>query len=157
VDDSPLNRTVLRRMLQAAGVTEIVEAGDGRDALDAYLSSPFQLVLLDLVMPRMDGWQTCERIRAIESASCLHSGGPAAYIAAITSEDISEGSLALQRCWDVGMNAVLVSTIILSGELHACVCRHEHRRHPASLMAAPPMARLLTQGPHTPCCCRARQ
>lgn len=129
MDDSPLNRIVLRKMLHAAGVTEVVEASDGGEAVQAvqYSSSPFHLVLLDLVMPKVDGWQTCERIRAIESARRLHGGGPGSYVAAVTSEDISEGSLALQRCWQVGMNAVLVSINII---------HHAGRRRPRRMNLA---------------------
>lgn len=52
-----------------------------------------------------DGWTATAYIRALERS---HGWRPAAVVAC-TSECLEPGSLALQRCWDVGMDGVLVS------------------------------------------------
>lgn len=48
------------------GVTanEVEEAGDGRDALQMLAERPFDVVLLDLVMPEMDGYETLSAIKS---------------------------------------------------------------------------------------------
>ncbi|MBI4702579.1 MAG: response regulator [Deltaproteobacteria bacterium] len=64
VDDSPTIRKVVRLILARHGF-EAVGAGDGVEAM-ARLSSegPFDLVLLDFVMPRMNGYRFCRELRA---------------------------------------------------------------------------------------------
>ena len=63
VDDERLNRTVLRAALTKQG-HEVVEAVDGREALDRLAEGPIDVVLLDIVMPVMDGYETLEAIKA---------------------------------------------------------------------------------------------
>lgn len=63
VDDNPLNRDLLSRQLARRGY--IVEtAADGREALDKLAAREFDVVLLDVIMPQMDGVETLQRIRA---------------------------------------------------------------------------------------------
>ncbi|MBR4664961.1 MAG: response regulator [Lentisphaeria bacterium] len=71
VDDSPVNRTVLKAMLAKCGVTDIVMAENGRDAL-ALLKDDhdFSLVFSDLWMPEMDGQEFIAAVRA--DAKLLH-------------------------------------------------------------------------------------
>ena len=61
-DDNAINRQVARLFLQPQGA-EITEAINGREALDALAREPFDLVLLDVHMPVMDGVETIRRIR----------------------------------------------------------------------------------------------
>jgi DNA-binding response OmpR family regulator len=64
VDDEPDARALLRMALQADDL-EIIEADDGLVALRlAYEMRP-DLIILDLAMPLMDGWLTCQRIREV--------------------------------------------------------------------------------------------
>ena len=63
VDDERLNRTVLRAALTKQG-HEVVEAVDGREALDRLAEGPIDVVLLDIVMPVMDGYATLAAIKA---------------------------------------------------------------------------------------------
>ncbi len=62
VDDSPLLRATVRRAVLQAGVVaaDIREAGNGREALAALAAAPADLVLLDINMPVMDGFQFVE-------------------------------------------------------------------------------------------------
>lgn len=62
VDDEPANRALVRRVLEPLGY-EIVEAGDGEEALAAVAQRKPDLVLLDLVMPRMDGYAVVSRLK----------------------------------------------------------------------------------------------
>ncbi|SPJ26172.1 ATP-binding response regulator [Palleronia abyssalis] len=62
-DDNKVNRLVARRMLEASGA-HVIEAMDGLDTLDKLRTRPVDVLLLDLHMPRLDGWATMERIRA---------------------------------------------------------------------------------------------
>ena len=57
VDDEVAIRSVARRMLEALGF-QVAEAADGEEAMQKLRSSPFELVLLDLTMPRKDGRET---------------------------------------------------------------------------------------------------
>jgi len=67
VDDQPLNRKVARLFLQPYGV-EIAEAENGEQTLDLLARQAFNLVLLDVHMPVMDGPETIRRIRASGAA-----------------------------------------------------------------------------------------
>ena len=62
VDDVVTNRRYLRLLLKRAGF-EIVEAENGQKALDAIEAQDFDLVLMDLQMPVMDGYQATEQLR----------------------------------------------------------------------------------------------
>jgi DNA-binding response OmpR family regulator len=62
VDDDADIRGLLRQLLERAGY-EMAEAANGREALRAFYATSPDLVLLDVAMPEMDGWQTLERIR----------------------------------------------------------------------------------------------
>lgn len=65
VDDDRINRLVLANQLEMEG-HHVVTAEHGRRALDLLHARRFDIVLLDLVMPEMDGFQTLERIKADE-------------------------------------------------------------------------------------------
>jgi two-component system chemotaxis response regulator CheY len=65
VDDSSLSRRMLRAILAPAGY-EIVEASDGFVALERYVLDRPDLVLLDLVMTGMDGFEVLEKIRQLD-------------------------------------------------------------------------------------------
>jgi DNA-binding response OmpR family regulator len=63
VDDDVTVREVVVSYLRAGGHT-VVEAADGSDALRAMRSDPADLVVLDLMMPGIDGLEVCRRLRA---------------------------------------------------------------------------------------------
>jgi two-component system, cell cycle response regulator len=62
VDDEPLNRRLLEAMLLGEGF-DMVEAADGPRALAALADRSIDLVLLDVMMPGMSGFDVCQRIR----------------------------------------------------------------------------------------------
>ena len=63
VDDSAMNRMVLTKALADEG-HEAVTAENGLQALDLLAAEPVDVVLLDLVMPELDGYETLARIKA---------------------------------------------------------------------------------------------
>jgi CheY-like chemotaxis protein len=65
VDDEPELRRLLRRTLVRAGF-EVVEASDGRAALEASRLAPFDVVISDIRMPRMGGLELMERLHLEE-------------------------------------------------------------------------------------------
>jgi two-component system response regulator MprA len=62
VDDEPATRDLLRLMLQTAGHT-IEEASHGQEALEQVAANRPDVVLLDVMMPHMDGITACRRLR----------------------------------------------------------------------------------------------
>lgn len=71
VDDELINRQVLRSQLSAAGF-QVTEASDGLQALRMIAENPrFDLVLLDVMMPKLSGYDTCREIRKQYAASIL--------------------------------------------------------------------------------------
>jgi DNA-binding response OmpR family regulator len=63
VDDEQPIQTLLSFPLQRDGY-EVVQASDGREALSRFSEQQFDLVVLDLMLPRMDGLEVCKRLRA---------------------------------------------------------------------------------------------
>jgi adenylate cyclase len=63
VDDSRLLRMGLRRSLEEIGLTDIVEAGDGREAIETLVREHFDLMLLDMEMPEMNGMEVLAVLR----------------------------------------------------------------------------------------------
>ena len=64
VDDIEDNRVALKMRLELAGYTNVVEAANGREALAHLRERSFDIVLLDIMMPEMDGYQVLEAMRA---------------------------------------------------------------------------------------------
>lgn len=71
VEDAPALRRVLRRCLEAMGF-EVHEAADGRAALQQLEARALDLVVLDLALPQLSGYEVCEALRA----SPLHATTP---------------------------------------------------------------------------------
>ncbi len=62
VDDEPAMQTLLAYPLRKDGY-EVVSATDGRQALDRFAEGRFDLVVLDLMLPKIDGIEVCRRLR----------------------------------------------------------------------------------------------
>jgi DNA-binding response OmpR family regulator len=70
VDDAEKIRAAVRRLLEDAG-HQVLEAADGRDCLRVLYATKPDIVLLDVSMPDMDGWQALERIRELTQVPIL--------------------------------------------------------------------------------------
>jgi threonine synthase len=64
VDDSPEARRLIRRILQSQGDFEILEAVDGREAIELVTRERPDIVILDLMMPEVDGFAVLEALRS---------------------------------------------------------------------------------------------
>ena len=94
VEDSKVNQMVIRAMLNKAGyAVEVVD--DGLEALQAMQSQHYDLVLMDLAMPEMDGFQAAAEIRQLPGAVSQ------APIVAVSAHDLAEG---WERCVSAGIN-----------------------------------------------------
>jgi len=99
VDDSRTSRLKLSRLLKSEGHA-VTEAAGGREGLDLLFAEPFDLVLLDLEMPDMDGFQT---LRAIKETPELR------HLPVIIVSGTEDGNPA--RCLDLGATAYLVKPV----------------------------------------------
>ena len=64
VDDENRMRKLVKDFLQRENF-EVLEAGDGSEALDVFFAhQDIALIILDVMMPKMDGWQVCREIRS---------------------------------------------------------------------------------------------
>ena len=70
VDDEQSIQTLLSYPLRKDGY-EVVQAADGREALSRFGEAPFDLVVLDVMMPRLDGLEVCRRLRARSSVPII--------------------------------------------------------------------------------------
>ena len=87
VDDNPTNRRILVLAMQRAGY-EMLEAVDGRAAVDATLEHMPDIVLMDVNMPVLDGFGACEELKANPKTADI----PVVFITAKTGvEDIERG------------------------------------------------------------------
>jgi DNA-binding response OmpR family regulator len=70
VDDSEKIRAAMRTLLERAGHT-VLEAADGRSCLRVLYETKPEVVLLDVSMPDLDGWEALERIRELTDVPIL--------------------------------------------------------------------------------------
>lgn len=81
VDDSPGTRHVLASWLLKGGYA-VQEAGTGREALDLLAQQPFDLVLLDVHLPDMTGFEVCELIKANRATAAV----PVVHVSATATD-----------------------------------------------------------------------
>src|SRR5581483_7383230 len=70
VDDEHSIQTLLSYPLRRDGY-EVVQASDGRQALDRFEEEAFDLVVLDLMLPKIDGLEVCRRLRSRSSVPII--------------------------------------------------------------------------------------
>ena len=98
-DDSVTSRMLLKNILESAGY-QVTTAVDGVDALTALKTQDFDLLVSDVEMPRMDGFDLTAKIRADKKLSEL----PVVLVTALSSRE------DLERGVDVGANAYVVKS-----------------------------------------------
>lgn len=97
VDDEPVNREIIRLMLELAGLV-VDMAGNGREAVTKASQADYDIVLMDLRMPELDGLEATRQIHA------LPSGRARPVIIAITANAFEEDRA---NCLAAGMNDFL--------------------------------------------------
>jgi len=103
VEDNEINQIVAREMLKHAGHM-CDTARNGREAIEALSRFPYELVLMDIEMPEMNGYETTKAIRDAESPVLNHD----VPIIAITAYALSDDE---KNCLEAGMNAYLTKPL----------------------------------------------
>ncbi|APR53755.1 response regulator [Sphingomonas koreensis] len=103
IEDDPMNRRVVRDMLDVAGAS-MAEAEHAEEGLRRIGAEDFDVVLVDLRMPGMDGIEAIERIRARDDAKAEL---PIIVVTADTAIDLRE------RCLTAGADEVLFKPVAM--------------------------------------------
>jgi two-component system sensor histidine kinase/response regulator len=104
VEDNDINALIAKDVLQRAGGC-VVRAASGEEALAAFTARDFDLVLMDLQMPGMDGYEATRRIRVWELAQHRRVAVP---IVALTANALASDAAACLAC---GMNDYLTKPV----------------------------------------------
>jgi CheY-like chemotaxis protein len=126
VDDNEDNRYTLVQRLRRLGYTDVVTAVDGKDALAQLAARDFDLVLLDVMMPKLNGYEVLARIRADDRLRHV----PVIMISAVDQVD------SVVRCIELGAEDYLpkpFNPIILRARVTTCLekksLRDQERRY----------------------------
>jgi adenylate cyclase len=114
IDDNEDNRFTLTERLKREGYGTVVCASNGREALELLATRPFDLVLLDITMPEMDGYQMLERLKADTTLRNI----PVVMISAVDEID------SVARCISLGAEDYLAkpfNTVLLRARVAACL------------------------------------
>ena len=113
VDDNQVNRDLLARRLKRQGHL-VTNAADGFQALEMMRSQPFDLVLLDIMMPQMNGYQVLETLKADSTLRHI----PVIMISAVDDID------SVVRCIELGAEDYLskpFNPVLLKARINACL------------------------------------
>ncbi|MFN8587223.1 MAG: ATP-binding protein [Candidatus Eisenbacteria bacterium] len=102
VEDNAVNRKVAVRLLEKQGV-RVTAAEDGRIGVEKWTEGSFDLVLMDVQMPEMDGFQATAAIRELEAARGMHTP-----IVAMTAHAMSGDR---ERCLAAGMDDYITKPV----------------------------------------------
>jgi signal transduction histidine kinase/DNA-binding response OmpR family regulator len=125
VEDNPVNQLLTTRLLEKRGHTVVV-AGNGREALAACESESFDLILMDVQMPGMDGLEATAAIRTREKGGVKHLA-----IVALTAHAMKGDR---EKCLAAGMDGYL-SKPIRTQELDAVLekyAKHKAEKAPGA-------------------------
>jgi PAS domain S-box-containing protein len=130
VDDNPVNQIVAKAMLAHDG-HDVVVVVNGAEAVAAVQERVFDLVLMDMQMPVMDGMEAARRIRALDAPVCKIP------ILALSANVMPE---QVARCKEAGMNDHLAKPIdreLLRRAVATWATCGDTSRHPAKTSSAP--------------------
>jgi len=114
VDDVEDNRYTLSMLLDLEGYSQVTQACDGAEALERLSAEPFDLVLLDVMMPKLNGYQVLERLKAEGRLHRL----PVVMISALQELD------SVVRCIELGAEDYLpkpFNPVLLKARIGACL------------------------------------
>lgn len=97
-EDNAINQRLAQRTLEKAGHSVVI-ADNGLRALECLAAEKFDVVLMDVQMPEMDGFEAVARIREVEKASGRHQ-----LVIAMTAHAMSGDR---ERCLEAGMDEYL--------------------------------------------------
>ncbi len=110
-EDNPINQIVLRTLLGEVGIEPTV-VGNGQEALEAWRSGQWDVVLMDIQMPVMDGIAAVKSMREIEQAQ----GIARTPVVAVTANAMAQQEAAYRAA---GMDAMVAKPIDLASLLGA--------------------------------------
>lgn len=110
VEDNELHRELIVRMLELVGYSADV-VNSGEEALEALEKKDYTLILMDLAMPRLDGFATTEHIR--------NNLTPDPYIIAVTALNMDNPK---EQCREAGMDDVLQKPVLID-DFRAAIAR----------------------------------
>jgi two-component system cell cycle response regulator len=119
VDDIAGNRDLLRRRLEREG-HHVVMAGNGKEALDRIAAGGLDLVLLDILMPEMDGYQVLAHVKSTPAGREL----PVIMISSLDEID------SVVRCIEMGAEDFLpkpFDPVLLRARVNACLQKKRYR------------------------------
>ena len=128
-EDNVVNQKLAKRLLEKMGHS-VTLATNGNDAVDAYAGGRFDLILMDVQMPEMNGFEATERIRERERITGEH-----VFIIALTAHAIQGDR---ERCLAAGMDDYLskpLNASALAEKLSALARRIEARPEEAIVLA----------------------
>lgn len=114
IDNDPSTSAVFKKLLESKGY-QVLTSNSGRESLEVVQRVILDLVILDLLMPEMDGWQLCKAIRKMTRTPIL-------IISAIESPEI------ITKTLDLGADDYLVkpiSSYTLLAHIKNLVRRHK--------------------------------
>ncbi|MGO1659532.1 MAG: response regulator [Marinobacter sp.] len=103
VEDNPVNRTLTRRLLEKLGC-DVMTANDGEAASSLWQWHPFDLIFMDCVMPRVDGFEATRRLRAWEAGR----ERPRVPVVALTASAMEDDE---ERCRQAGMDSFVAKPV----------------------------------------------
>jgi CheY-like chemotaxis protein len=122
-EDNAVNRKVATTLLEKRG-HHVVVTSNGKEALAALQKDSYDLVLMDVQMPEMDGFEATRTIRGLELGTALHQ-----QIIALTAHAMIGDR---ERCLEAGMDGYLTKPLrpqeldqLLEGYLHRAARRTE--------------------------------
>jgi adenylate cyclase len=120
VDDNEDNRVMLQMRLEMCGYSNITTAADGREALELMRAGPVDLLLLDIMMPEIDGYGVLQEMKTDTDLRSI----PVLVISAI--EDIS----SVIRCIELGATDYLpkpFNPVLLKARVDSCIEQVRHK------------------------------
>ena len=127
VDDNEDNRFTLSMRLESCGYSNLVTAENGREALEKMRSGPVDLVLLDIMMPQLDGYGVLAEMRADVALRDI----PVMMISAL--EDIN----SVVRCIELGATDYLTkpfNPVLLKARVDSCIEKSRYRAQEAAYL-----------------------
>ena len=127
-DDNEDNRFTLSMRLESCGYSNVVTAENGREALEKMRAGPVDLVLLDIMMPELDGYGVLEEIRADTALRDI----PVVVISAL--EDIN----SVVRCIELGATDYLTkpfNPVLLKARVDNCIEKAHYKAQEAVHLA----------------------
>ncbi len=116
-EDNKTNRFVMRKILEPTGA-QVTFARDGQEAVDAYSKSSFDLALMDVSMPVLDGLSATRRLREIE----MREQRVEIPVIALTAHALAEQK---QNCLSAGMTDFMTKPVTRKAVLHMISKHHE--------------------------------